>query len=224
MRCSLGREPSQTQTHTTVMDNITGPIGNIGVIRHGSNNLRIISSFVSPPQKKIIEVTKIKTFFSRSDSTTKRLIEKCTKRGQYGWWAIVQFGCFDLREDYINARDFSACERYHFKPKLRTWKMTPILSLVKSSTLLPRLKSTNCFTFVEPAAISLSRVCENQRPLSQFRIQTRKCCLLSFILLCSDQRGRRTADGLQAQVMSVLDNVTSFLFRLHESFEFTDNE
>lgn len=52
MRCSLGKEPSQTQTHTTVMDNITGPIGTIGVIRHGSNNLCIISSFVSPPQKK----------------------------------------------------------------------------------------------------------------------------------------------------------------------------
>lgn len=100
--------------------------------------------------------------------------------------------------------------------------MTPILSVVISPTLLPRPKSTNGFTFVGPAAISLSRrVRKNQRPLSQFRIQTRKCCLLSFILLCSDQRGRRTADGLQAQVMSVLDNVTSFLFRLLESFEFT---
>lgn len=99
--------------------------------------------------------------------------------------------------------------------------MAPILSVVISSTLLPRLKSTNGFTFVAPAAISLSRVRKNQRPLSQFRIQTRKSCLLSFILLCSDQRGRRTADGLQAQVMSVLDNVTSFLFRLLESFDFT---
>lgn len=102
--------------------------------------------------------------------------------------------------------------------------MTPILSVVVSSTLLPRLKSTNGFAFVMPAAISLSRLRKNHRPLSQFWIQRRKCCLLSFILLCSDQRGRRTADGFAAQVMSVFDNVTSFLFLLLESFEFTDNQ
>lgn len=120
-----------------------------------------------------------------------------------------------MQEIFPHARDIILNQNY--APE--KWHL--ILSLVKSSTLLPRLKSTNWFTFVEPAAISLSRVCKNQRPLSQFRVQTRKCCLLSFILLCSDQRGRRTADGLQAQVMSVLDNVTSFLFRLLESFEFT---